>query len=174
MMRMDTRLVQTQSQRLMLTQKMQQALQILQYNGQELDMHVQQELETNPVLERLEAEAAPLHGINIAAQHEHSVYLLNWLKINSVAIVEPQVGVPPGPGDLARIIEQVPRDNIKFIVHAAYEDPRPSAYVAEHAGVPLTKLPFTIGGTDDAMTFGDFYRSSVERMLDALAGNDRS
>jgi len=51
MMRMDNRLVQTQSQRLMLTQKMQQALQILQYNSQELDMHVQNELESNPVLE---------------------------------------------------------------------------------------------------------------------------
>ena len=46
--------------------------------------------------------------------------------------------------------------------------------VAERAGVPLTSLPFTVGGTDDAKTFGDFYRSSVQRMLDALAGNDRS
>lgn len=50
---MGQRLVQNQSQRLMLTQKMQQALQILQFNAQELEMHVQQELETNPVLERV-------------------------------------------------------------------------------------------------------------------------
>ncbi|MFP6582187.1 MAG: RNA polymerase factor sigma-54 [Candidatus Hydrogenedentota bacterium] len=50
---MGQRLVQTQSQRLMLTQKMQQALQILRYNAQELEIHVQQELETNPVLERV-------------------------------------------------------------------------------------------------------------------------
>ena len=59
MMRMDVRLVQTQSQRLMLTQKMQQALQILQYNAQELDLHVQHELETNPVLEQVSPEPAP-------------------------------------------------------------------------------------------------------------------
>jgi len=55
-MRMDNRLVQTQSQRLMLTQKMQQALQILQYNAQELDQHVQDELEQNPVLEMVEVK----------------------------------------------------------------------------------------------------------------------
>jgi zinc/manganese transport system substrate-binding protein len=125
------------------------------------------------LIKSLEAKAAPLRGVNIAAQHEHSVYLLNWLKINSVAIVEPQVGVPPGPADLARIIKQVPRDNIKFIIHAAYENPRPSAYVAKRAKIPLVRLPFTIGGTDDAKTFADFYRSAVGRMLDALAGNDR-
>lgn len=52
MLNMGHKLVQHQSQRLMLTQKMQQALQILQYNAQELEVHVQQELETNPVLER--------------------------------------------------------------------------------------------------------------------------
>ena len=40
----------------MLTQKMQQALQILQYNALELDMHIQQELESNPVLERTLAD----------------------------------------------------------------------------------------------------------------------
>jgi len=130
--------------------------------------------ELGALIKSLEAKAAPLRGVNMAAQHEHSVYLLNWLKINSVAIIEPQVGVPPGPADLARIIEQVPRDNIKFIIYAAYEDPRPSAYVAERADIPMTKIPFTIGGTDDAKTYADFYRSSVQRMLDALAGNGRS
>ncbi len=40
----------------MLTQNMQQALQILQYNALELDTHVQQELESNPVLEQTLSE----------------------------------------------------------------------------------------------------------------------
>ncbi|MDK1021684.1 MAG: hypothetical protein QGD90_08635, partial [Candidatus Hydrogenedentes bacterium] len=52
-------MVQTQTQRLMLTLKMQQALQILQYNAQELDLHVQHELETNPLLEQVSQEAVP-------------------------------------------------------------------------------------------------------------------
>ncbi len=56
MMHMDQRMVQTQTQRLMLTQKMQQAIQILQYSGIELDQYVQQELETNPVLEMIQQE----------------------------------------------------------------------------------------------------------------------
>ncbi len=59
MMRMENRLVQNQSQRLMLTQKMQQALQILQYNSIELEGHIQQELDANPVLELSPPEPAP-------------------------------------------------------------------------------------------------------------------
>jgi len=120
------------------------------------------------VIKTLEAEAAPLRGVNIAVQQGNSAYLLNWLKINSVAMVQPQAGVAPGSADLDRIVAQVPRDKIKFITHAAYENPQPSAYVAKRAGVPLVKLPFTVGGTDDAKTFADFYRSSVRLMLDAL------
>lgn len=63
MMHMQQALVQNQSQRLMLTQKMQQALQILQYSAVELEQHVQQELESNPLLEQVvktpEVEVAP-------------------------------------------------------------------------------------------------------------------
>lgn len=122
----------------------------------------------------LEEKAAPLRGLNIAAQHEHSVYLLNWLQIHSAAIVEPKVGVPPGPSDLARIIELVPRENVKFVLHAAYEDPRPSQYVTERAAIPLVKVPFTVGGTDaGGPTFADFYRDSVDRLLDGLGGKSR-
>ncbi|MGE0254919.1 MAG: metal ABC transporter substrate-binding protein [Alphaproteobacteria bacterium] len=131
-------------------------------------------LEIGELAKSLEAKAAPLKGVNIVAQHEHSVYLLNWLKIHSAAIVEPEVGVQPGPADLARIIEMVPRDNVKFVVHAAYEDPRPSKYVTDRANIPLVKLPFTVGGTEKGgPTFADFYRDSVERMLDGLAGRAR-
>ena len=53
MMHMEHRLAQTQTQRLMLTQKMQQAIQMLQLNAMELEQFVQQELETNPVLEQI-------------------------------------------------------------------------------------------------------------------------
>ncbi|NQW01114.1 MAG: zinc ABC transporter substrate-binding protein [Rhodospirillales bacterium] len=121
----------------------------------------------------LEKKAAPLRGINIVAQHEHSVYLLNWLGVESAAIVEPNVGVPPGPGDLAKIVSLIPRANVKFAVHAAYENPRPTVFVAGKTGIPVINLPFTVGGTPDATTYADFYTSSVQRMLDGLNGTSR-
>ncbi len=58
-MRMEHGLVQNQSQRLMLTQKMQQAIQILQLSGLELEQFVQDELEQNPTLEVLQKQSEP-------------------------------------------------------------------------------------------------------------------
>jgi RNA polymerase sigma-54 factor len=59
MMGMEHRIIQTQTQRLMLTQKMQQAIQILQLSCIELEQYIQQELETNPVLDQIAKEPAP-------------------------------------------------------------------------------------------------------------------
>jgi RNA polymerase sigma-54 factor len=59
MMHMEHRLTQTQSQRLMLTQKMQQAIHILQLSTIELDQYIQQEMETNPVLEQQQKDPEP-------------------------------------------------------------------------------------------------------------------
>ena len=59
MMHMEQRMAQTQTQRLMLTQKMQQAIQILQLSGLELEQYVQQEMETNPVLDQIEKKPEP-------------------------------------------------------------------------------------------------------------------
>ena len=56
MLRMEHGLAQAQTQRLMLTQRMQQAIQILQLSRIELEQYVQQELETNPVLEQVQEE----------------------------------------------------------------------------------------------------------------------
>ncbi len=59
MMRMEHRIDQRQTLRLMLTQRMQQAIQILQLSGLELDQYVQQELEANPVLEQKSQASDP-------------------------------------------------------------------------------------------------------------------
>jgi zinc/manganese transport system substrate-binding protein len=124
-------------------------------------------------IKELEKKAAPLSGINIVTQAEHSAYLLSWLKVHNAAVVEPHVGVPPGPADMARIVNLIPTAGAKFVLHAAYEDPRSSKFVAEKAGVPLIKVPFTLGGTEDGKTYKDFYTTSVQRMLDGLNGKNR-
>ncbi|QFR32701.1 metal ABC transporter substrate-binding protein [Ancylobacter sp. TS-1] len=122
----------------------------------------------------LKTKAAPLKGINIAVQHGHSVYLLKWLDVRTAATVEPEPGVAPGPAHLAEIIGDVPKQKIRFIVFAPYEDPAPSRFVSEKAKIPLVKLPFTVGGTPEANDLFGLYKDSVDRLLDGLAGRERT
>ena len=59
MLRMEQRIGLKQTQRLMITQRMQQAIHILQLSGLELEQYVQQELDSNPVLEIQQKEPEP-------------------------------------------------------------------------------------------------------------------
>ncbi|MCK0209418.1 metal ABC transporter substrate-binding protein [Starkeya koreensis] len=122
----------------------------------------------------LKAKAAPLKGINIVVQHDHSTYLFNWLGVRTAAIVEPEPNVAPGPAHLAKIIADVPKNRMRFVIYAAYEDPAPSRFVSEKAKIPLIKLPFTVGGTPEATDLLEFYKDSVQRLLDGLAGRERT
>ena len=72
MMRMEHRQVQSQkqTQQLVLTQKMQQALHVLQLSGIELDQFIQQELETNPFLDQVRTKEEPEDGAKEVAEKD--------------------------------------------------------------------------------------------------------
>jgi zinc/manganese transport system substrate-binding protein len=126
------------------------------------------------VKKELEELAAPLRGVNIFVQHDHSRYLLTWLGINSVATLEPEHLVTAGPAFLADIIASAPSANAKFIIYAVFDDPSPSQFVGEKTGLPIVMLPYTVGGTEAAGDYPGFYRDSIERLLDGLNGVGRS
>lgn len=121
----------------------------------------------------LQTKAAPLKGTAIVVQHDHSTYLLKWLGIRTGATVEPVPNVPPGPAHLTKVVDAVSKQKLRFIVYAGYENPAPSRYVSEQAKIPLVKIPFTVGGTPESTDLLNFYKDSVDRLLDGLAGKDR-
>ena len=87
--------------------------------------------------------------------------------------IEPEPDVQPGPARLAEVLKAARSGKVKMIVHAAYMDPKPAVYIATEAKLPLIKMPFTVGGTPEAKDLPSFYRDSVDRLLDGLAGRSR-
>ena len=114
------------------------------------------------------AEAAPLKGVNIAVQHHAWIYMEQWLGLHEVVPLEPKPGVPPSSGYLAEVLQKLQATPAKFVIRAAYEDDRPSAFISEHAGIPAIELPFTVGGTDGAKDLFGLYQDSINRMLQGL------
>lgn len=119
-------------------------------------------------LAKWSAQAAPLKGVNIVVQHHAWIYMENWLGLHEVAPLEPKPGVPPGSGDLAQVLQKLQATPAKFVIRAAYEDDRPSSFIAEHAGIPAVMLPYTVGGTDQAKDLFSLYDDTVNRLLQGL------
>jgi zinc/manganese transport system substrate-binding protein len=113
-------------------------------------------------------KAAPLRGVPIAVQHHSWSYLEAWLGLIEVTPLEPKPGVPPSSGYLAQVLQKLQSKPVKMVIRAAYEDDRPSAFIAEKAHIPAVALPFTIGGSDQAKDLFSLYDDTINRLLAAL------
>jgi zinc/manganese transport system substrate-binding protein len=122
----------------------------------------------------LEKKAAPLRGARVAVQHEGSLYLLNWLGIETAMTIEGPGGAAAGPARISKLLKSIPQAQMKMVIYGAYEDPASAKQIAEAAGVPLVKLPYTIGGTEEATDIFTFYEGTIDRLLDGLSGRERS
>lgn len=112
-----------------------------------------------------EAKAAPLEGMPVLVQHRTFSYLIAWLGLREVAALEPKPGLPPGTAHLAQVLERHKRDAAKAVLRAAYEDPRPSEWLAARAAIPAIVLPYTVGGTPAAKDLFSLYEDTIARLL---------
>jgi zinc/manganese transport system substrate-binding protein len=118
-------------------------------------------------INRWEATAAPLKGMRLVPYHKDAAYLTAWLGMVEVMDIEPKPGSPPSAGYLAQLVERVQRDGADAITRSAYNDPKAPEWLAQHTGVPLVELPFTVGGTPQAKNLFGLFDDTIARLLQA-------
>ena len=118
-------------------------------------------------IRKWEQQAQPLRGMPVVAHHKNMSYLWSWLGIREVATLQPKPGVEPSGGYLSTLNAQLAQQPAKVVVRAAYEDPRASQWLSEHAHIPAIVLPFTVGGNDKASDLFGLFDSTLSLLLAA-------
>lgn len=114
---------------------------------------------------RWEKEGGPLKGVGVVVHHKDLSYLLAWLGMREVGTLEPKPGLPPSSAHLAGLLGKLKQAPAKAVVRAAYNDPKPSAWLAEQAKIPAIMLPYTVGGSDKAKDLFGLYDDTLARLL---------
>ncbi|MDM0115945.1 zinc ABC transporter substrate-binding protein [Variovorax sp. J22R133] len=114
---------------------------------------------------RWSTQAAPLKGVSVVSQHNAFVYLYDWLGLKEVAVLEPKPGVEPTASHLQGVQATLKDKPARMVIHAAYQDPRPSEWLSKNTGIPVVKLPFTVGGTEGAKDLFGLFDDTVARLL---------
>lgn len=117
---------------------------------------------------RWETRAAPLKGVPVAVQHKSFSYLLGWLGLREVAILEPKPGIEPSVSHLARVAAQLQTTPAKMVLRAAYQSPRPADWLAQRTGIPALALPYTVGGSDRASDLFGLFDDTLDQLLKAV------
>lgn len=114
---------------------------------------------------RWEKRAAPLKGFPLVVHHKTLSYLVAWLGMREVGALEPKPGLPPSTASLTELLARLKQTPARAVVRAAYEDPRPSEWLAQRAGIPALMLPYTVGGSDQAKDLFSLYDETLARLL---------
>jgi zinc/manganese transport system substrate-binding protein len=114
---------------------------------------------------RWETRAAPLKNLPVAVQHKSFSYLLAWLGLREVAVLEPRPGVEPSVSHLARVAAQLQETPAQMVLRAAYQSPRPADWLANRTGIPALALPYTVGGNDRAQDLFGLFDDTLDQLL---------
>jgi zinc/manganese transport system substrate-binding protein len=112
-----------------------------------------------------EQQAQSLHGLPVVVHHNAWVYLINWLGLDLVGILEAKPGVPPTSAHLSQLLEQLQQQPARVIIRSPYQSPRASEWLAERAGMPVIVLPSTVGGNEEARDLFGLFNSIVQQLL---------
>jgi zinc/manganese transport system substrate-binding protein len=118
---------------------------------------------------RWAAKAAPLRGMAVASQHKGFAYLYDWLGLKEVAVLEGKPGVEPTVSHLQEVLATLKAQPARMVIHAAYQDGRPSEWLSKNAGIPVVNLPFTVGGSAAAKDLFGLFDDTLARLLAAAA-----
>jgi zinc/manganese transport system substrate-binding protein len=119
-------------------------------------------------LARWEREAAPLRGQPVLVQHSAFPYLIAWLGMRQVGVLEPKPGVEPGGAHLAGIVARLRSEPAKMVIRPAYQSDGPSRFIEQQTGIPAVALPFTVGGSPEAKDLVSLFDDTLRRLLAAL------
>ncbi len=117
---------------------------------------------------RWEKAAAPLRGVAVVVHHKSWSYLADWLGLKVVADLEPKPGIEPSVSSLAGLLDRLKAQPARMILRTAYQSPKPSEWLAGHAGIPAIELPYTIGGSAAANDLFGLFDDTVAKLNGAL------
>lgn len=119
----------------------------------------------NEAIKRWEAAAVPLKEVPVVVHHQDQRYLTHWLGMKEVGALESKPGIPPSTGHLSDLLQRLQREPAKLILHSAYSDQKPSAWLAERSKIAAVTLPYTVGGSKEAKDLFGLFDDTIARLL---------
>jgi zinc/manganese transport system substrate-binding protein len=103
----------------------------------------------------------------IVVQHLAFSYLIQWLGMKQLAVLEPKPGVEPSVSYLSEVLAKLQQQPAKMVLRPAYQSARASDWIAERAKISVAVLPFTVSGDEQARDLFSLFDDTIARLLKA-------
>lgn len=114
-----------------------------------------------------EYQAQGLQGLPVIVYHDNWAYMLRWLGLKDVAVLEIKPGIPPTPAHLQTVLAAAKTHQAKLILLAPFDNDDAAQWVAQQTGAKIVRLPYTVGGSPDTKTLEQLYTQTLTNLLEA-------
>ncbi|MCG3118489.1 MAG: Manganese-binding lipoprotein MntA [bacterium] len=114
------------------------------------------------------AKMLPFKGTKIMAYHNEWPYFEQRFGLQIVDFLEPKPGIPPTPSQLAKVITEMKRDNIKIVINSPYFAAQSADLVARNVGGTVITLATSVGADPGIKTYFDLFDYNIAKMVEAL------
>ena len=119
-------------------------------------------------IKRWRGEGKELRGMQIMTKHKSLSYLIDFLRMEEVATLEPRPGLPPTSAHLNKVLKAVESANVRAIIRAPYESDRGVDWITSKTGVKDLILPYTIDGDESSGDLIALFDRSIAMLKSAL------
>jgi zinc/manganese transport system substrate-binding protein len=110
----------------------------------------------------------PFRGRKVVVYHPQWIYFLTRFGLEEVGWVEDRPGIPPSPGHLVRLVQQMKNENVKVLIYAAWNDQKLAARIAEEANAKALLLAPMVGGVKAADNYFSLFDYNISTLAQAL------
>jgi zinc/manganese transport system substrate-binding protein len=110
----------------------------------------------------------PFRGMKIVTYHRSWSYFVHHFGLNVVGEVEPLPGIPPSPSSLAKLADDMVKENIKVILMEPFYPDNGPEFIARKTGAKVVILPSSVGGKEEIKTYSDLFEFDLKRFIEVL------
>jgi len=110
----------------------------------------------------------PYKGSKIIAYHNEWCYFEERFGLQIVDFLEPKPGIPPTPGQLAKVIGEIKRDNIRVIISSPYFTTDSADLVARQTGAKVVVLATSVGADKSIKNYFDLFDYDIDKLVEAF------
>lgn len=117
---------------------------------------------------RWQAQGAALRGVRVVSHHASFSYLANWLGLVEVGMLEPKPGIEPTRRHLQSLLAQQQAAPVQLVLYTPYQPATASQWFAENSRAKALLLPYTVGGSPQAVDLFSLFDDTLTRLNTAL------
>ena len=114
------------------------------------------------------SKLAQYKNTKVIVYHNEWPYFEQRFGLHIVDFLEPKPGIPPTPSQLAKVIGEMKRENIKIIINSPYFTTEDANLVARNAGGKVVTLATSVAAFDVIKTYFDLFDYDVAQLVASL------